>query len=53
VKGRQKMYRMDPDSLTAAIVDFERAITLDPDYAFAYSGLGTAHSLRKKILLND
>jgi TolB-like protein len=46
VKGRQKMYRMDPDSLTAAIVDFERAITLDPDYAFAYSGLGTAHSLR-------
>ena len=46
VKGRQAMYRMEPDSLTAAIIHLERAVALDPDYAFAYSGLGTAHALR-------
>jgi serine/threonine-protein kinase len=46
VKGRREMYRMDPESLTAAILHLERAVALDPDYAFAYSGLGTAYALR-------
>lgn len=45
VRGRQAMYAMDAASLTAAIRHFNEAVALDSDYAFAYSGLGTAHAL--------
>jgi serine/threonine protein kinase/tetratricopeptide (TPR) repeat protein len=46
VHARQQMYAMQSKSLSAAIVHFEQAIRLDPDYALAYSGLGTAHALQ-------
>jgi serine/threonine-protein kinase len=46
VYARQRMYEMQSQSLTAAIQEFERAVGLDPDYALAYSGLGTAHALQ-------
>jgi serine/threonine protein kinase/tetratricopeptide (TPR) repeat protein len=46
VRGRQEMYQMQKKSLTAAIAHFEKAIELDPDYALAYSGLGTSHALQ-------
>ena len=46
VRGRRQMYEMQTKSLSAAILHFEQAIRLDPDYALAYSGLGTAHALQ-------
>ena len=46
VRGRQALYEMQTKSLSAAILDFGQAISLDPDYALAYSGLGTAHALQ-------
>ncbi|HYP05493.1 MAG TPA: protein kinase [Bryobacteraceae bacterium] len=46
VRARQQMYEMQSSSLTVAIHHFEQAVTLDPDYALAYSGLGTAHILQ-------
>lgn len=45
-RGRQRLYRMDVASLSEAVTHFTQAVTLDPTYALAYSGLGTAHSLR-------
>lgn len=45
IRARQQMYEMHGRSLSGAIMDFEHAIRLDPDYALAYSGLGTAHAL--------
>jgi serine/threonine protein kinase/tetratricopeptide (TPR) repeat protein len=45
-RGRQHMYQMQSRSLTAAIDLFEQAISVDPDYALAYSALGTAHALQ-------
>jgi serine/threonine protein kinase/tetratricopeptide (TPR) repeat protein len=46
VRGRQQMYEMQGKSLQVAIVEFGEAVRLDPDYALAYSGLGTAHALQ-------
>jgi serine/threonine protein kinase/cytochrome c-type biogenesis protein CcmH/NrfG len=46
VRARQEMYEMQNRSLAAAIHHFEQAVALDPDYAIAYSGLGTAHALQ-------
>jgi serine/threonine-protein kinase len=46
IRARQQMYEMQGKSLTAAIHYFELAVGLDPDYAVAYSGLGTAHALQ-------
>ena len=46
VRARQQMYEMQGKSLSAAIHYFEQAVALDPDYALAYSGLGTAHALQ-------
>ena len=46
VRARQQMYEMQGKSLSAAIHHFEQAVGLDPDYALAYSGLGTAHALQ-------
>jgi serine/threonine protein kinase/tetratricopeptide (TPR) repeat protein len=46
IRARQQMYEMQGRSLSAAIHYFELAVGLDPDYAVAYSGLGTAHALQ-------
>jgi serine/threonine protein kinase/tetratricopeptide (TPR) repeat protein len=46
VRARREMYRMDSSSLTTAIRHFEQAVAVDPDYALAYSGMGTAHALQ-------
>jgi serine/threonine protein kinase/cytochrome c-type biogenesis protein CcmH/NrfG len=46
VRGRRQMYEMQGKSLAAAIRHFEEAIRLDPDYALAYSALGTSHALQ-------
>jgi TolB-like protein/predicted Ser/Thr protein kinase len=46
VRARQLMYEMQSQSVSGAIGQFEQAIRLDPDYALAYSGLGTAHALQ-------
>ena len=45
VRGRQHLNPMEAKSLSAGIHYFEQAVALDPDYALAYSGLGTAHAL--------
>ena len=41
--GRQLFYKFDPKSLVEARTYFEKAIEIDPDYALAYSGLGTTY----------
>ena len=45
-RGRQHMYQMSAAALALAIQHFEEAIALDPDYALAYSALGTSCALR-------
>jgi serine/threonine protein kinase len=46
VRARRQMYEMQGKSLANVILHFEKAVQLDPDYALAYSGLGTAHALQ-------
>jgi TolB-like protein/Tfp pilus assembly protein PilF len=43
--GRSFWTRRTFDGLDAAIVEFERAISLDPEYAEAYSGLADSYSV--------
>ena len=43
--GRRLLNQMGRNSLLQAKEHFEKAIALDPKYALAYSGLGTAHAL--------
>jgi len=42
-KGRQLFYKFDPKSLTDAREYFQKALDGDPNYALAYSGLGTTY----------
>lgn len=42
-EGRVRLESLDASVVGAAIGDFERAISLDPRYAVAYVGLGSAH----------
>ncbi len=42
-KGRQLIYKFDPKSLTDAREYFQKALDSDPNYALAYSGLGTTY----------
>ena len=42
-EGKLKLETLDPAQVPAAILDFERAIVLDPRYAQAYVGLAQAH----------
>jgi TolB-like protein/Tfp pilus assembly protein PilF len=42
VEGWLKIESLDADLTRAAVADFERAITLDPRYALALTGLATA-----------
>jgi tetratricopeptide (TPR) repeat protein len=43
--GRYHLNRRTPDGVTKASAYFEKAITLDPRYALAYSGLADAYAL--------
>ncbi len=42
-EGRVRLESLDAAVVPAAIADFERAIALDPRYAIAHVGLGSAH----------
>jgi serine/threonine-protein kinase len=42
LKGRYELQQLTPASLNLAEADFQQAIDLDPAYAAAYAGLGTA-----------
>jgi adenylate cyclase len=42
-EGRVRLESLDGAAVPAAVVDFERAIALDPRYAVAHVGLGSAH----------
>jgi DNA-binding winged helix-turn-helix (wHTH) protein/Tfp pilus assembly protein PilF len=42
-EGRVRLESLDASVVPAAIADFERAIELDPRYALAHVGLGSAH----------
>ncbi|MBV8525134.1 MAG: winged helix-turn-helix domain-containing protein [Acetobacteraceae bacterium] len=44
LEGRYHWNRRTPESLTAATVDFKRAIEIEPGYAEAYAGLSDAYS---------
>jgi TolB-like protein/DNA-binding winged helix-turn-helix (wHTH) protein len=45
LQGLQAWNLRTKDGTERAITDFERAVTLDPNYALAYSGLARAHML--------
>jgi DNA-binding winged helix-turn-helix (wHTH) protein/Tfp pilus assembly protein PilF len=42
IEGWLKLESLDTDLVPAAVADFERAISADPDYAMAYTGLAHA-----------
>ncbi len=46
LEGRVAFHRRTPESLLDAIRLFEEAVSLDPDYALAYSGIADAQMLR-------
>ena len=48
-KARELVYNMDPEKMEEAAGYLHRAIELDPDYAMAYSSLGSApqHALHR------
>ena len=46
VRARQALTQVGKEGLEQARQDFENALTLDPGYALAHSGLGAAHALR-------
>jgi DNA-binding winged helix-turn-helix (wHTH) protein/tetratricopeptide (TPR) repeat protein len=45
-EGRLKLETLDPTDVASAMGDFERAVTLDPQYAIAHVGLAHAHFWR-------
>ena len=44
--ARKKFHEMGKTSLEEARLHFERALTLDPNYAVAHSGLGATYAMR-------
>jgi tetratricopeptide (TPR) repeat protein len=50
--GRRCMNQMGRDSMVQAIAHFEKCVAMDPNYALAYSGLGSAHGLRFVLTSN-
>jgi tetratricopeptide (TPR) repeat protein len=42
--GRDKYYRYDSQSNQAAILEFKKALQIDPKFALAWAGLGDAYS---------
>ena len=45
LEGRQEMYRRSPESIRKSIELFQRAVSADPNYALAYTGLSQAYSV--------
>jgi serine/threonine-protein kinase len=45
LKGRFQLAKRDPGGLREAVVDFQRALTFDPQYAPALAGLADCYSL--------
>jgi eukaryotic-like serine/threonine-protein kinase len=45
LKGRFQLAKRSPDGLREAVVDFQRALTFDPQYAPALAGLADCYSL--------
>jgi serine/threonine-protein kinase len=44
LQGRGYLQNYDkPENLNSAVAAFQKAVTLDPNYALAYAGLGQAH----------
>lgn len=43
LRGREQVFRIQPDALTKSIDFFEKAINADPNYALAYTGLSDAY----------
>jgi TolB-like protein/DNA-binding winged helix-turn-helix (wHTH) protein/Flp pilus assembly protein TadD len=46
LRGRDFLNQRNPDAMRRAIAAFERATTLDPDYALAWAGLSITHAAR-------
>ena len=51
--GRHNLWKLDEGSLRAAIVHFERAIAIQPDYARAYAELAMAHNALQNFGMED
>lgn len=45
LKGRYHLAQRSPDALQQAIIDFQRALDHDPQYAPAYAGLADSYSM--------
>ena len=45
LEGRQQLYRRSPEGIRKSIELFQRAISADPNYALAYTGLSQAYSV--------
>jgi TolB-like protein len=52
LKGLQRMYRLTPDDLTAALKYFEVALAKEPDYALAYAGISLTWSCRNQMYVS-
>ncbi len=46
LRGRFAMNKRTPESLTQAVTDFREAISIDPNYAAAFSGLSDTYMLQ-------
>lgn len=51
--GRLFFDRRDGEGYDKAIVEFERAITLDPKYALAFTGLADVYALQANVRTDD
>jgi serine/threonine-protein kinase len=52
LKGLQRMYRLTPDDLTAALGYFEAALAKEPNYALAYAGISLTWSCRNQMYVS-
>jgi TolB-like protein/DNA-binding winged helix-turn-helix (wHTH) protein/Flp pilus assembly protein TadD len=44
LRGRAFLYQRNPDAMRRALAAFQRATSLDPEYAMAWAGLAMAHT---------
>jgi TolB-like protein/tRNA A-37 threonylcarbamoyl transferase component Bud32 len=51
LKGLQRMYRLTPDDLTAALKYFELALAKEPKYALAYAGISLTWACRNQMTI--
>lgn len=47
LKGRSLYFNYDPQSNQKAIIEFKKALKIDPNYAIAWAGLGDAFSVKQ------